>query len=97
MVSQTKNLLQSIQNDVTIYMDKLGQIEEQMAMASKKKEEEITPPPEEEVISLPEEIEEPPEEMIEPTVEDESRDIESKVDALLAQSDVEEDTRKKNK
>jgi len=92
MVSQTKNLLQSIQNDVTIYMDKLSQIEKQMAAASTKKEEESTPLPEEEVISLSEEKEEPPEEKIEPTVEDKPGDLESKVDELLARLEKKEDT-----
>jgi len=83
MVSQTKNLLQSIQNDVTIYMDKLSQIEKQMAMASTKKEEEV--------ISPPEEREELLEENIELTVEDKPRDLESKVDELLARLEKKED------
>jgi len=92
MIGQTKNLLQNIQHDVTIYMDKLSQIEKQMAAASTKKEEEITPPQEEEVISLPEEKEEPTVEKIESIVEDKPRDLESKVDELLAGLENKEDT-----
>lgn len=34
MISQTRNLLQNIQQDVTVYMDKLHQIEDKIAMAS---------------------------------------------------------------
>jgi len=92
MIGQTKSLLQNIQHDVTIYMDKLSQIEKQMAVVSTKKEEEITPPPDEEVISLPEEREEPPEEKIESIVEDKPRAVESKVDELLASLENKEDT-----
>lgn len=85
MIGQTKSLLQNIQHDVTIYMDKLSQMEKQMAAVSTKKEEEITPPPEEE-------REEPPEEKIESIVEDKPRDVESKVDELLASLENKEDT-----
>ena len=70
MISQTKDLLQSIQNDVTVYMDKLGQIEKHMAAASTKKEEESVTLSDEEVTSLLEEIEEPPEEETTPTMEE---------------------------
>lgn len=39
MISQTKHLLQNIQQDVTVYMDKLCQIEDQIAMTSVEDEE----------------------------------------------------------
>ena len=71
MINETKNLLEHIQKDVTVYMDKLERIEDQIAVTAMKTKEE----------KIPLEKEETDESYVdEPSYDD----IESEVDELLS-------------
>jgi hypothetical protein len=98
MLSQTKDLLQNIQNNVQIYMDKLSQLEDQMKVTKKEKEPiTIAKEPEKEKI-IPEIIDEPKKEVTKETKKEPKKektkdlDIESEVDKLLNKLDDYENT-----
>ena len=71
MITQTKTLLQHIQEDVEIYMDKLREIEQQFSELPEEKEEEIEEEPQE----------------LEPEESEDIREIEARVDKLLSKLD----------
>jgi len=79
MIGQTKTLLQSIQRDVEVYMEKLAQIEDQFTVTPEEEKEEIKEPTKEEP-----EKPEPPKETEEPKKEN---TLEAKVDKLLSSLD----------
>jgi nitrous oxidase accessory protein NosD len=81
MIGQTKTLLQNIQRDVDVYMEKLSQIEDQFTVMPKEEEIQVSEPPKEE----PEDIHEP--DMSKETETPEEETLESKVDKLLSSLD----------
>ena len=82
MIRQTRTLLQHIQQDVEVYMEKLYQIEDQITVTSTETEEETTSYFEEKT-SESNNVRD-----IEPKLDDTSpRGIESKVDELLSMLD----------
>lgn len=85
MISQTKTLLQNIQQDVEVYMEKLQQIEDQFFEPIIEEEKEVEEP----TIEEDKEAEEPilVEEKETEVPEEEPSDIEAKVDKLLSELD----------
>ncbi len=80
MINQTKILLQNIQHDVTRYMDKLSQIEDQIAITQLSKDKQITIPQEEEIV----ELDDTPDITKPELKETFSKDIETKIDEMLS-------------
>jgi len=80
VVNQTKILLQNIQQDVIKYMDKLSQIEDQIAITPLSKDKEITIPQEEEIV----ELDDTPDITKPELKETFFKDIEIKIDEMLS-------------
>jgi hypothetical protein len=84
MITQTRTLLQNIQQDVNVYMDKLHEIEQQFTVMQTDEKEPIIKPPKEETTIEDKKIETHDEKTSEL---DEAQEVESKVDKLLSQLD----------
>jgi len=84
MITQTRALLQHIQQDVEVYMDKLHEMEQQFTVMHIDEKEAIVKPPKEDAVTTEEKIELPEEKTSEL---EETQGIESKVDKLLSQLD----------
>ena len=86
MIGRTQTLLQHIQQDVQVYMEQLGQMQDQLMTTTMATEEKTLHP--EEKITEPELVEDKMEHEVDTSV---SGDVESQVDAVLAKLEEDKD------